>query len=54
MLALAGQYFAVEDLTRPDHIHVLKAETQTATVRERVIASCAHLTLPSHASHKAL
>ncbi len=36
LLALAGQSFAVEDITRADQIPVLKEETQHATVSERV------------------
>ncbi|WP_164875940.1 hypothetical protein, partial [Salmonella enterica] len=35
LLALAGQSFAVEDITRADQIPVLKEETQHATVSER-------------------
>lgn len=33
LLAIAGQTFAVEDITRADQIPVLKEETQHATVR---------------------
>lgn len=36
LLAIAGQTFAVEDITRADQIPVLKEETQHATVSERV------------------
>lgn len=36
LLAIAGQTFAVEDITRADQIPVLKGETQHATVSERV------------------
>lgn len=35
LLAIAGQTFAVEDITRADQIPVLKEETQHATVSER-------------------
>lgn len=40
LLALAGQSFAVEDITRADQIPVLKEETQHATVSERCRAVC--------------
>ena len=36
LLAIAGQTFAVEDISRADQIPVLKEETQHATVSERV------------------
>lgn len=36
LLAIAGQTFAVDDITRADQIPVLKEETQHATVSERV------------------
>ncbi len=36
LFLIAGQAFAVEDITRADQIPVLKEETQHATVSERV------------------
>lgn len=36
LLAIAGQTFAVDDITRVEQIPVLKEETQHATVSERV------------------
>lgn len=42
LLAIAGQTFAVEDITRADQIPVLKEETQHATVSERVTSRFTH------------
>lgn len=47
LLALAGQSFAVEDITRADQIPVLKEETQHATVSERVTSRFTRSTIAS-------
>ena len=54
LLAIAGQTFAVEDITRADQIPVLKEETQHATVSERVTSRSSFVYLFSRRSYSAL